>query len=71
MSDNAGAEQLGKVVHVEDKRRFVVQRGSKDLAYVEYSLKAGSFDLYHTFTDPEARGKGRACGWMCMDTRIQ
>ena len=53
-----------EVVHEREqglgKKRFVVGSEAKDLAYVEYELASDVMDLYHTFTDPDARGKGLA-----------
>ena len=48
-----------KVIHEKDNERFIVYSDGQE-AFIEYRLSEDEIDLYHTYTDPELRGKGLA-----------
>jgi predicted GNAT family acetyltransferase len=48
-----------KVVHEKENERFIIYMDEKE-AFVEYNAGEGELNLYHTYTDPELRGKGLA-----------
>ena len=66
-SSSTAGDQEFEVTHDREqgKKRFLVTSASKkELAYVEYELTdengSTTMDLFHTYTDPAARGKGLA-----------
>ena len=48
-----------KVIHDKDKSQFIITIDNKE-ALVDYNLENNRLNLYHTYTDPELRGKGLA-----------
>ena len=48
-----------KVIHDKDKSRFIITIDNKE-AYVDYNIEQNKMNLYHTYTDPDLRGKGLA-----------
>lgn len=48
-----------KVIHEKEKERFVIYSEDKE-AFVEYNTGEGKINLFHTYTDPDLRGKGLA-----------
>lgn len=48
-----------KVIHEQENERFVIYLYDKE-AFVEYNITEDVLNLYHTYTEPELRGKGLA-----------
>lgn len=48
-----------KVIHEQENERFVIYIYDKE-AFVEYNTTEDVLNLYHTYTEPELRGKGLA-----------
>jgi predicted GNAT family acetyltransferase len=48
-----------RVIHDKDKKQFIITIDNKE-AYVDYNIEDNRMNLYHTYTDPELRGKGLA-----------
>lgn len=48
-----------KVIHDKDKSQFNISINNKE-AYVDYKIEQNKMNLYHTYTNPELRGKGLA-----------
>lgn len=48
-----------KVIHEQENERFVIYINDKE-AFVEYNITEDVLNLYHTYTEPELRGKGLA-----------
>jgi len=48
-----------KVIHDKAKSQFIISIEDKE-AYVDYNIEDNRMNLYHTYTDPELRGKGLA-----------
>lgn len=48
-----------KVIHEQENERFVIYINDKE-AFVEYNTTEDVLNLYHTYTEPELRGKGLA-----------
>ena len=48
-----------KVIHDKDKSQFIITIDNKE-AYVDYNIEQNKMNLFHTYTDPELRGKGLA-----------
>jgi predicted GNAT family acetyltransferase len=48
-----------KVIHDKAKSQFIISIEDKE-AYVDYNIENNRMNLYHTYTDPELRGKGLA-----------
>ena len=48
-----------KVIHDKHKSQFIITIDNKE-AYVDYNIEDNRMNLYHTYTDPELRGKGLA-----------
>ena len=48
-----------KIIHEKENTRFVIYVDKYE-AFVEYNSVEGKLNLYHTYTDPELRGKGLA-----------
>lgn len=48
-----------KVIHEQENERFVIYIFDKE-AFVEYNTTEDVLNLYHTYTEPELRGKGLA-----------
>ena len=48
-----------KVAHDENKKQFIISIDNIE-AYVDYNIEDKRMNLYHTYTDPELRGKGLA-----------
>lgn len=48
-----------KVIHEQENERFVTYLYDKE-AFVEYNNTEDVLNLYHTYTEPELRGKGLA-----------
>jgi hypothetical protein len=48
-----------KVVHEKENERFIIYMDEKE-AFVEYNTGEDELNLFHTYTDPELRGRGLA-----------
>ena len=48
-----------KVIHEKENERFVIYIEDKE-AFVEYNTGEAKLNLYHTYTEPDLRGKGLA-----------
>jgi predicted GNAT family acetyltransferase len=48
-----------RVIHDKDKSQFIITIDNKE-CYVEYNMENNKMNLYHTYTDPDLRGKGLA-----------
>jgi len=48
-----------KVIHDKDKSQFNISINNKEV-YVDYKIEQNKMNLYHTYTNPELRGKGLA-----------
>ena len=48
-----------EVIHEKDNERFIIYYEGKE-SFIEYRLSENEIDLYHTYTDPDLRGKGLA-----------
>lgn len=48
-----------KIIHDKDKSQFIISIDGKD-ALVDYKIENNKMNLFHTYTDPELRGKGLA-----------
>ncbi|MEJ2105465.1 MAG: GNAT family N-acetyltransferase [Ignavibacteriaceae bacterium] len=48
-----------RVIHDKDKKQFIITIDNKE-AYVDYNIEDNRMNMYHTYTDPELRGKGLA-----------
>lgn len=54
------AATASTIEHIADIGRFRIRRGGRDLAVLDYLAAPGSWNLVHTWADPDVRGTGLA-----------